>query len=381
MSDLNESYETAQPTAIPDGVLQCCPPPAPQESSQSAEALPAHSRTRRQRVVAVVLLILVVAGALYIFLPGSGESGGGDIVALVNGTAIHQSDVDIYISLTKALNSAQGSPVGSVSEEDALNQLVYQTLALEDARKHNYPPPTPDEVTRYINNFTASAKLSATGLDQLLDSNGVARSVLTDAVQARLTIDDYINQRVARSGLTSDQRDLLINNWRAALYDPKATQISFPTPLREAGPAPKQGRQAPEVAGTDLSTGKPIKLSDLKGHPVLVNFWATWCTPCKTEMPEIVRAYNQYKDSKGLRVLAVSIEGPSAKDKVLAFMHDYKMTFATITDDDNQSLSLAYHIISIPTSAFVDQGGVVQWMQLGAMSEPQLAMGLDRILK
>ncbi len=382
MSETDDRYINDETIELPPLRVQCWPPPELGDGRHQQSRADGPRRLPWSRVVAATLLATLVGGVyFYLLAPAGGQNDSASIVAIVNGTEIHQSDVDVYISLTKALNAARTSSSGNPSEEDALNQLVYQTLALEDARKHNYPPPAPDEVNRYINNLTASAKLSAAGLDQLLDRYGVARSVLTDAVQAKLTIYDYLNQQVARPDLTADQRDLLINNWRAALYDPKVARVSFPTKLREAGPAPKQGRYAPEVAGTDLNTGKPIKLSELKGHPVLVNFWATWCVPCKTEMPEIVAAYNQYKDSKGLVVVAVSIEGPSVKDKVLAFMHDYKMTFAVMTDDDNQSLSLAYHVISIPTSAFIDRSGVVQWMQLGAMSEPQLASGLDKILK
>jgi len=99
--------------------------------------------------------------------------------------------------------------------------------------------------------------------------------------------------------------------------------------------------------------GKELSLSDLKGKKVFLNFWATWCPPCKNEMPEIQKLYEETKDTD-LVIVAVEIGEPLSEVK--SFIDDNKYTFKVLLDSD-QSVATKYNITSIPTSYFIDVDG------------------------
>jgi len=338
-------------------------------------------RLSPQRVIAVVLLIALIFGVFYFYLfTASGDSAADTIVAIANGELIRQSDVDVQINLDKAINETMGQ-TSNISADDVLSSLVFEHLALQDIRKHNYPLVSETAVEKYLDSVSSVSHVNAASFGPALTKYGVARSVLSDSLRTNLTIENYKNEKIASTDLTPDQRDLLLNNWRSSLYDARTAQISYPNKLRDDnGPAAKAGHLAPEVAGSDLHSGKPVALSQLKGHPVLINFWATWCGPCRAEMPELVDAYNKFKGSKGLVVLAVDTEDSSVKDKVISYISQFKMSFPVIMDGDDNHLVLAYHIQATPSSFFIDTNGKVQYVQIGAMDAATLQSNLSKIL-
>ncbi len=344
---------------------------------------PERRRMRPEQVIALIIGLAVVVGAAYFFMQGStGSSGDDAVVAVVNGHSITQSDVDVQVNLNKAINETMKQSTEGVTPDSVLSSMVYLTLALQDIHKHRYPDATMQQVNDYVASLPGVSGLTPASFTPNLNKYGVARSVFSDAVRDKLTVDYYISDKVVGAGKAADQSELLRNQWIASLYDTATAQISFPHPLRaDTGPAAKVGRQAPEISGVDLNSGQQVALSQLKGHPVLVNFWATWCGPCKMEMPEIVAVYRQYKDSKGLVVLAVDTEDASAKNAAMSFIKDYQMTFPVIQDDNQQSLVLAYHIQATPSTFFVDANGVIQYVQIGAMNNGTLSDNLSKVLR
>lgn len=335
-----------------------------------------------QRLVAIILLIALVGGAAYFYLLTPKTDSSGDvIVATVNGEIIRQSDVDVQVSLNRAINATVGLDPGAVNADDVLSSMVLQSLAMQDVRKHSFPIASDSQVSDYLISLAATSNVTPTRFSINLTSYGVAQSVLSDALRTRLTIEDYKNQKIAPTSLAADQRDMLLNNWVSGLYDAKTGQVSYPNKLRDdTGPAPRIGRLAPDIAGIDLNTGKSVTLGQLRGHPVLVNFWATWCGPCRDEMPNLVSAYNAYHESKGLAVLAVDTEDASVKDKALTFVSQFKMSFPVVQDDSNHSIFLAYDIQATPSTFFVDGNGVIKTMHLGSMSPTDLQTSLNMIL-
>lgn len=141
------------------------------------------------------------------------------------------------------------------------------------------------------------------------------------------------------------------------------------------GAAPVTGAPAPEFSLESLA-GEQVSLADARGHPVLINFWATWCGPCRVEMPAIQSRYEMHKD-QGLRVYAIDFDEP--RELVEDFAKAFGLTFDVLLDPGGQ-VNNTYKIIGYPTSFFVAADGVIQIVHVGAMTEGQLDEYLVKIL-
>jgi thiol-disulfide isomerase/thioredoxin len=134
--------------------------------------------------------------------------------------------------------------------------------------------------------------------------------------------------------------------------------------------APHKGFLAPDFS---LSTneGETITLSDLRGKPVLINLWTSWCPPCKAEMPALEHVYQDYKDD-GLEILAVNSTSQDNAADAIGFVQDLGLTFTILFDNDG-SVSKQYHLQALPTSIFINREGVIQEIVVGGpMSEALL---------
>jgi peroxiredoxin len=132
------------------------------------------------------------------------------------------------------------------------------------------------------------------------------------------------------------------------------------------------GSTAPDFTVTMLD-GSKVKLSSLRGKPVFLNFWATWCPPCVGEMPHFQALYPKYKDK--MHFLAVSIDSDSAT--VEKFVKSKSYTFP-IAFDTNKTVAGTYNIQAIPTSFILDKDGKIIAYNLGAMSAGSLPTFLDK---
>ncbi|UOE57566.1 TlpA family protein disulfide reductase [Bacillus sp. CMF12] len=121
------------------------------------------------------------------------------------------------------------------------------------------------------------------------------------------------------------------------------------------------GLKAPDFELKNLQ-GETVKLSDYKGKKVMLNFWATWCPPCKAEMPDIQKFYTQ----KGNEVVILAVNIDSHSD-VAGFAEEMRVNFPILLDV-NEKASNAYQIITIPTTFFIDEEGIIRNKYLSAMS-------------
>ena len=136
------------------------------------------------------------------------------------------------------------------------------------------------------------------------------------------------------------------------------------------------GAAAPNFKLNNLD-GQPVSLNDFKGKPVLINFWATRCPPCRSEMPYIQEIYEGWS-GKGLVLLAINIgESPSqAKD----FMQSQNLSLPVLLDRKGK-VAQKYNIQGIPTTFFIDKNGIIQVKIIGAFpSKEAIEKNLSRII-
>ena len=128
-------------------------------------------------------------------------------------------------------------------------------------------------------------------------------------------------------------------------------------------PAPSPGGMAPDFQLQNLD-GETVTLSGLRGTPVMLNFWATWCPPCRGEMPFIQEAYQNpaWKES-GVKIMAVNI-GESQED-VQDFMDTLALSFPVLLDKQ-QNVAKSYNVGAIPTTFFIDEEGMIKYVKIGA---------------
>lgn len=139
------------------------------------------------------------------------------------------------------------------------------------------------------------------------------------------------------------------------------SEINSATPVSPEKQSPQEGFLAPQFALSDLS-GKMVSLQDLRGKVVLLNFWATWCGPCKREIPSLERLYQKRRD-KGFVILAVNTERTSAST-VSSFTEKYGMSFPILLNPQ-ADVANNYWIRAIPTSFLLDKKGVIRWKIVG----------------
>jgi len=144
-------------------------------------------------------------------------------------------------------------------------------------------------------------------------------------------------------------------------------------------PAPRQGFLAPDFT-LNTPDGESFTLSELRGQAVLVNLWATWCPPCRAEMPAIQKLYDEYKD-QGFIVLGLNMTYQDTPSAVVPFLQENQLTFPILIEETG-NVAKKYELRSLPSSFFIDRDGIIQEVVIGGpMSEVLLRTRIESILK
>ena len=161
--------------------------------------------------------------------------------------------------------------------------------------------------------------------------------------------------------------------WIALSRAPAETAVNGDVPSA----LPRKDFMAPDFT-TETLDGRTMVLSELRGQVVLINFWATWCLPCRAEMPAIQQVYEDYRD-RGVEVLAVNLSEQDGT--VSAFVEELGLTFPVLMDLDDDIGSL-YRVRSIPTTFFVDRSGVIREVIVGGpIPSAVIESNLDALLE
>lgn len=135
------------------------------------------------------------------------------------------------------------------------------------------------------------------------------------------------------------------------------------------------GTRAPNFT-LETWQGNPVSLSDYRGHVVLVNLWATWCTPCQAEIPDLEAMYRAHK-ADGFVVLGVNIR--ESRQEVQAFVQEFGITYPILLDPTGKLLN-SYRVRGLPTSLLVDREGVIRARHLGVLNAHRLEEYLAPVL-
>jgi peroxiredoxin len=150
------------------------------------------------------------------------------------------------------------------------------------------------------------------------------------------------------------------------------------TPL-SSSPSPREGFFAPDFNLNSLQ-GVPVQLSDLRGKILVVNFWTTWCPPCREEIPALESTYRFYKD-RGLVMLGVNLTDQDSLKDVESFVQEFRLTYPILLDRDG-AVGLLYQLNGLPTTFFINREGIIRTVVIGGpMSETFIRSKIEALLK
>jgi cytochrome c biogenesis protein CcmG/thiol:disulfide interchange protein DsbE len=150
--------------------------------------------------------------------------------------------------------------------------------------------------------------------------------------------------------------------------------------LQTVTASPLVGHRAPDFTVTlyNGTPGQTLHLAALKGKPVVINFWASWCGPCLAEAPILEAAWQKYH---GQGVVFVGVDYEDKPDAALAFLKQNGITYPTGPDGANGEIAIAYGVTGTPESAFIDRSGDVAQKVGGALDDRTLDLTIQRLLK
>ncbi len=135
------------------------------------------------------------------------------------------------------------------------------------------------------------------------------------------------------------------------------------------------GTAAPSFEVTSFSDGK-ISLDKYKGSPVVLNFWASWCAPCKREAPDLEKTYNFFKN-RG--VAFIGIASDDTKDNALKFVEEFKITYPNGMDEE-EVVSKKYSVLTLPITFVIDREGNISFKKVGQIDEDRLKKEIRKVL-
>jgi cytochrome c biogenesis protein CcmG, thiol:disulfide interchange protein DsbE len=142
-------------------------------------------------------------------------------------------------------------------------------------------------------------------------------------------------------------------------------------------PAPEFS--APLVAGDGAREGDRIRLADLRGKPVVLDFWASWCGPCRRSIPSLNDIHLRQRSS-GVHIIGVNVDSGMPARQISALARSFGATFPSVTDETG-SIQRAYQVQSLPTTVVIDAQGVVRHLHVGVPDEEGLEREIRSLLQ
>lgn len=331
-------------------------------------------------IVGVALLVALFTGRIVpsspVVEPASSKHDElPQVVAIVNGEAITRDMVEAELKISR-LNIIEPLPALTGEDleraiEEAANQLITRHLILQAAVRDNVVL-TDDFVESRADSLFGSSGPEA--LAEALRQAGATREALLWWVREIMTVEAYVTEVIMANAAPEARQDVY-NDWlnaRRAAADIKTylngEEQRLPALINEP---------APDFTLTNLA-GQEVTLSDYAGQVVLVNFWASWCPSCITEMPAYEQVYQQYGHGEGeFVVLGVNLQEGQAH--VEQYANGLGLTFPVLLDQNGNVTNHHYQVTGMPASIIIDRQGVIFYRHLGPMSDETLVSKLEEL--
>ncbi len=319
----------------------------------------------------------------------------GDTAATIDGVPISYPDWQVAARLDATMSRLTGQPIPSA--EETLDRLVNETLLLRGADLESASVAPLEIQDRIAGLQTAwglsadqiSAALQAADLTDRSLEERVARLILVERAIQTLSdqepdLDAWLVQarQSAQVSLLQALEPTPAPQPTRSQGEPTSQPTSQPTTSPSLPTAPQPQALAPDFTLTSLDVREPqsndgqtVQLSDLRGRPVLLNFWATWCPACRTELPALQAAYERY----GEQVTFLAVDVKESPDTVASFVSPFGLTFPVLLDEQGQVSDRLYQVRGIPTSLFITPDGVVSARHIGPLTETDIDRYLNPI--
>lgn len=189
---------------------------------------------------------------------------------------------------------------------------------------------------------------------------------------------NQLSGQVARDSIVVTQEAGSVSSTQETQAPEASPQAEEEAPAETEASAQDEPPMAPDFTVLDAD-GQEVRLSDMQGTPVVLNFWASWCPPCKSEMPDFEEANKAYAGKVAFMMVNLTDGSRETVDTAKAYIEEQGYTFP-VYFDTQQEAAVGYGVVSIPTTYFIDaQGGVVAYGQ-GALDQSALEQGIGMIL-
>lgn len=297
-------------------------------------------------------------------------------VAIVNDEPITEAMLEREAGIGRVLYPLlRGIPVENDAQtldrmrSDLLSSMIDERLLVQAAKEAGMHVGEAELEAR-LDDVLSRIGLSAEDLADQLSAVGVSMGDLRASLGATMLAERFVEGNSPPNDVSAQSDHAA---WVKVLQREGDVQILTG---EQASKTVKIGQPAPDFTLRSLK-GEAVSLADFAGQPLLINFWATWCPPCRAEMPLLQQAYEKYKDD-GFVVLAVNVqEGP---ELVNPYIEEMGLTFP-VALDRAAAVATAYRVAGLPTSAFVNSDGIVTDIHRGALVESRLQGYLNEILK
>ncbi|MBN1992385.1 MAG: redoxin domain-containing protein [Anaerolineae bacterium] len=313
-----------------------------------------------------------------------------EVVATVNGQIITRAAWQKATRLDAVMNRLAQQPLAT--NEETLDRLINEIIVLEAGSPS---PASKEDIEARIQLLTQNWQVTDQEMVLVLEQAGLNRADLVERVGRLIQVEAALNQLAGQEGDLNAWLAQTRSEAEIGLYHSLVTSTSSDLPPEAVTPNESAADESPAlVSPSEIPTGpyankvapdftlpqlngEPLALSDFRGQPAILNFWASWCPPCKRELPALQAAYAKYGDKIGLIAVDVK-EDPAA---VAVFVEELELNFPVALDPDGAVSDLTYEVRGIPTTLFIDANGLVAARHVGPLDEAVIDTYLTPLLE